>query len=181
VPDTPLLGCTLDLGVAEERLASIVRYLIKPFKRADLERTIVQGLGAVPSRVLLVDDDPDTVSLMRRMLLTSFPNTTVLTAGDGQGALAILREQHPDLLLLDVVLPDMDGWKLLDIKIADPAVRDIPVIMVSAQDLQNRPPNSPLLVAAMPEGISINKLLRCWQMVSRCLLQPERPLYQAPG
>ena len=181
VPDTPLLGCTLDLGVAEGRLASIVRYLIKPFKRADLERTIMQGLGAVPSRVLLVDDDPDTVSLMRRMLLTSFPNITVLTAGDGQGALAILREQLPDLLLLDVVLPDMDGWKLLDIKIADPAVRDIPVIMVSAQDLQNRPPNSPLLVAAMPEGISINKLLRCWQMVSRCLLQPERPLYQAPG
>jgi signal transduction histidine kinase/CheY-like chemotaxis protein len=180
VPDTPLLGCTLSVGLGDERLATVARYLIKPFKRSDLEQAVRDALGKEPLTVLLVDDDADTVRLVQRLLEVSFPEVTVYTASDGRSGLAALSAHRPDVLLLDVILPDMGGWALLEAKKGDAAVRDIPVIMVSAQDPQNRPPTSCYLVAAMPNGISLNRLLRCWQWVARCLQQPERSLYPEP-
>jgi len=179
--DTPIIGCSLDMGAERERWGGIDAYLVKPFKRADLQEAILTAVGQAPERLLLVDDDPDTLRLGRRLLGTSFPQATVEVATDGQSALQQLRAVDPDVLLLDVILPDMEGWDVLREMQDDPELENVPTVMVSAQDPLVGPPSSPYLMATMPRGISINRLLRCCQAVSRILLEPERSLRSEPA
>ena len=175
ISDTPLLGCTLDMGAGRERWAAISAYLVKPFRRADLEAAILQTIEHARQHLVGGRRYRHAASGLR-LLSTCFPEATLHVAGDGQSALDLMREVHPDVLLLDVILPDMDGWEVVGVAQADPELADVPVVMVSAQDPMSGPPTSPYLLVAMPQGISVNRLLRCCQSVSRILLQPERSL-----
>jgi adenylate cyclase len=85
-----------------------------------------------PARVLVVDDHP-TVRLMLSLGLQQ-QGFYVAEATTGEQALARLRAEPFDLVLLDIVMPEMDGHEVLAQMKADPALRDIPVIVVSAQD-----------------------------------------------
>lgn len=82
--------------------------------------------------VLVVDDEPDIRHLVRLNL--ELDGHDVVLAGDGAEALASLGEQRPDLLLLDVMMPNVDGWGVLEAVKAhdDPLVRAIPVLMLTA-------------------------------------------------
>ena len=83
-----------------------------------------------------------------------------------------LRSSVPDLMLLDVILPDTSGWELLECLQEDERARDIPVVFVSAQDLASRPLRTGFLLAAMGEGLSIQKLLRFSLGFSRLMFEP---------
>jgi len=81
---------------------------------------------------LLVDD-----SSTNNMLIKSYfeeENYTVLTAEDGPTALDILNSEMPDLILLDIMMPGMDGYQVLTKIKSNPVTRRIPVIVVSAKD-----------------------------------------------
>ncbi len=80
--------------------------------------------------ILVVDDDPLNRSILRRALERT--GHTVTTAEDGTEALAIVRERDVDLVLLDIVMPHLDGYHVLDEMKGDPTLRHIPVIMISA-------------------------------------------------
>jgi adenylate cyclase len=82
--------------------------------------------------ILVVDDDPLNRSILRRGLERQGHGVT--TAEDGLEALAAMRAGEVDLVLLDIVMPNLDGFGVLDAMKADPALRDIPVIMISAVD-----------------------------------------------
>ncbi|MBP6902727.1 MAG: response regulator [Burkholderiaceae bacterium] len=83
-----------------------------------------------PSTVLVVDDEPLNLAVMSRLLN---PHWRVLGARSGQAALSLLAQGHrPDLILLDVMMPELDGHEVLRRLRADPASRDIPVIFVTA-------------------------------------------------
>ena len=82
--------------------------------------------------VLIVDDAHDLALLFAQLLGDA--GYTTATAQTGQDALAQLQAQPPDLLLLDVNLPELDGFALAAMLKADPATATIPIIMVSAQD-----------------------------------------------
>jgi CheY-like chemotaxis protein len=97
----------------------------------------------------------------------------VATALSGKQALDELRSSLPDLMLLDIVMPVMDGWQVLEIKERDGTIRDIPVILVSAQDPRERPLASQALLATMDDGLSLSKLVRCSLEISALLLQPD--------
>jgi adenylate cyclase len=95
------------------------------------------GSQAVPltggrGEILVVDDDPLNRSILRRGLERQGHGVT--TAENGVEALAKLRAGDVDLVLLDIVMPLMDGYQVLDELKGDPALRDIPVIMISAVD-----------------------------------------------
>ncbi|MCH8864042.1 MAG: response regulator transcription factor [Chloroflexi bacterium] len=83
---------------------------------------------ASAAKILVVDDDPSLVSLIRWIL--NGKGYEVLQAGNGQEALRILFDQKPDLVLLDVVMPGMNGWQTCS-RIRE--VSDIPVIMLTGE------------------------------------------------
>jgi CheY-like chemotaxis protein len=81
--------------------------------------------------VLVVDDEPDVLLLCRVNL--EFEGYEVVEAADGHQALERIREAAPDVVLLDVMMPDMDGWQVLGAIKDDPALKDIPVVMLTAK------------------------------------------------
>jgi len=105
-------------------------YLIKPVSRAALLGAI-DALDRPVQSVLVADDDPEAVQLLARMLAASGRGYLVLRATRAGQALALLHSHHPDIILMDLVMPDMDGYQLLAVKAADPAIRDIATIIVS--------------------------------------------------
>ena len=82
-------------------------------------------------RILVADDDPVIV----RLLDVNFrlEGYEVDTAADGNEALAQAKEKHPDLILLDVMMPGVDGWETCRRLKEDPATADIPVVFLSAR------------------------------------------------
>lgn len=82
--------------------------------------------------VLYIDDKPENIALVRRILARR-PNTELVTATLGERGLELARERRPDLVLLDVELPDVGGVEVLRRLREDPATREIPVVVVSAE------------------------------------------------
>ena len=82
-------------------------------------------------RILVVDDEPDAIELIRFNLKAS--GYEVLTAEDGEEALAKARKFSPDMILLDVMLPEIDGLEVCKILRRDPATASLPIIMLTAK------------------------------------------------
>ena len=86
--------------------------------------------------VLIIDDDPTVSELMKRHLLRE--NYNVVVAPNGKDGVKLAREISPDVITLDILMPEMDGWSVLRTLKADPKVSDIPVIMASILDEKNK-------------------------------------------
>jgi two-component system response regulator VicR len=82
-------------------------------------------------RVICVEDEAEMIDLIR--LILSRKGFEVIGANGGKQGLEMIREQKPDLVLLDLMMPDMDGWEVYQQVKADEATRDIPVIVVTAK------------------------------------------------
>jgi len=80
-------------------------------------------------KVLVVDDEPNVRRLLRSILSNNF---IVIEAGDGQQAVDITNAQKPDVILMDMMMPKMDGLTACHMIKKDPATKSIPVIMVTA-------------------------------------------------
>lgn len=81
--------------------------------------------------ILVVDDEEDIRSLLEMQVAGD--GYHVVLAGDGAEGLQQVQDQHPDLVLLDVVMPVMDGLQMLERLRADPTTRDLPVIALSGR------------------------------------------------
>jgi two-component system alkaline phosphatase synthesis response regulator PhoP len=82
------------------------------------------------AKILAVDDEPELTDLMQYHLLRA--GHTVTTAANGWEALDCIRRERPDLILLDLMLPDLDGFGVCEILRRDPRTATIPIIIVSA-------------------------------------------------
>ena len=169
---TPIIGCSVPRSVERATSVGALGHLVKPVVRAHLQKAL-QSVGKSVERVLVVDDDPDTLQLLNRMLLVCDGTLQVATASSGREALAEIRRTRPDLMLLDIVMPDMDGWQVLESLRQDQAIGTIPAFFLSAQDPADQPLTSRVLVTTMDEGLSLSKLLRCSLEISALLLKPE--------
>ena len=83
------------------------------------------------SRVLVVDDDADVRGLVRELFERD--GAQVREAKDGREALRLIYDVHPDVILLDVTMPEMDGWQTLE-RIRD--ITEVPVLMLTARDTE---------------------------------------------
>ncbi len=83
-------------------------------------------------KILIVDDEPFNVDYLEQELEDS--NYTILTASNGRDALDQVRREQPDLILLDIMMPIMDGFEVLAHLQADPVLRNIAVIIISAMN-----------------------------------------------
>ena len=85
-------------------------------------------------RVLVVDDEPNIAKIVKKQLEVS--GYEVVVAGDGEMALTKVREDHPEIILLDVMLPKRNGYEVLGILKQDEQFKRIPVIMLTARAQQ---------------------------------------------
>nr|MCU0507767.1 response regulator [Anaerolineae bacterium] len=115
-------------------------YLTKPIELATLASALDQRwLAPTPDRpvrkFLVVDDDPDTLDMHARIVQDRSPANQVYKARNGLEALRVLQEERIDLVLLDLMMPEMDGFEVLEAMRDRPSARDVPVIVVTGQTL----------------------------------------------
>ncbi len=116
-----------------------------------LPPTIHQGkseglLGALDQldkrvkRIVIIEDNPDAARLLRRILQTR-GDYQINEAHSGSEGLALIQATHPDLILLDLMIPDMDGFSVLDELKADEELKNVPVIVITAKELNRHERN----------------------------------------
>jgi CheY-like chemotaxis protein len=110
-----------------------VEHLTKPVDPVRLLQTLEAIAGGARRDVLVVDDDPSTRNLCRRILTRE--GWKVREAADGAGGLEQLSVQRPTLMLLDLMMPGMDGFEVLERLQAMPDLSDLPVIVITSKDL----------------------------------------------
>ncbi len=111
-----------------------VDYIVKPFSKDKLLAAVRRALAPLPpvgsQRILVVDDDPDTLKLMEEAL--HLHGYEIRTARDGREALERVAEHTPDLLLLDMKMPGVDGYEVIRRLKAMEATRGIPIVVITA-------------------------------------------------
>jgi len=82
-------------------------------------------------KIICVEDEPEMIDLIK--LILTRKGFDVLGANGGAAGLALIQKEMPDLVLLDLMMPEMDGWQVYQQLKADEATQDIPVIVVTAK------------------------------------------------
>ena len=134
----PVISCPLPSWRHLDALRGATAYVVKPVTREKL----ISALSTLPERpqtVLVVDDDRHLLRLVSRLLATIAPETKVLEASSSQEALTILRAHRPDLLLLDLRMPEMSGEDLLQEMRREEAIAATPVIVMSGRRIELEP------------------------------------------
>ena len=125
---------------AETPPCPIADYVSKPYTEARLldavRRAVWLWRFRTPPRVLIADDEPDTVDI----LSTVFRHEGFITleAKNGAEALDLTQREHPDVIILDIAMPRVDGWQALKALKGDARVCDIPVVMLTGVALSPR-------------------------------------------
>jgi DNA-binding response OmpR family regulator len=149
----------------------------------------VNDPDALPGRVLIVDDAPANVKLLEDMLV--YHGFEVEVAGDGEAALERLRTWSPDLILLDIMLPGVDGYSVCRTVRSDPRHAMLPIVMVTALDAReervkgleagaddflSKPVNPPELLARVRSLLRIRRLYETVQRQAEQLAAWNRTL-----
>ncbi len=103
------------------------------YGHAEFHFALMSPAPETPSarRILCIEDEPEMIDLIR--LILGRRGFEVAGATGGKAGLQAVRETSPDLVLLDLMMPDMDGWEVYQQMKADEATRNIPVIVVTAR------------------------------------------------
>ncbi len=169
---TPVVTCCVPGKNEAAEDLGVVDYLVKPLARETLLSALAR-LGDDIQTVLLVDDEPEALHLFARMLLSAERGFRVLRANNGQQALSLLHERRPDVMLLDLLMPCVDGFQVLAEKNEDPTLRDIPVVVISARDPMGEPIVSKALTVTRDDGLSMREIVTSIQAIGE-ILSPER-------
>ncbi|WP_223423800.1 ATP-binding response regulator [Tateyamaria pelophila] len=131
--ETPVILATIvadrDMGLA----FGAVEHLTKPIDPAKLIATLDAIASGQEKDVLIVDDDAATRNLFRRSLTRE--GWTVREASDGKRALSLLEHSKPTLMVLDIMMPNVDGFDVLKSIRSNERLADLPVIVVTSKDL----------------------------------------------
>jgi threonine synthase len=99
--------------------------------------TALERLDDRVQSIAIIEDEPDARVLLRRILHHQ-RKYNIHEAADGISGINLIRAEKPDLILLDLMMPGIDGFTVLDMMKADKELRDIPVIVITAKDLTSR-------------------------------------------
>jgi len=132
--DIPIIVCSI-MSEADKGLSmGVADYLVKPVTEQELLDALIrlEQPGAI-GHVLIVDDNPDDRKLLRRILEDA--GYKVQEAPGGAEAISIIHADPPNLVVLDLMMPDVDGFAVLENLKMNQLTRDIPVVVVTAKEL----------------------------------------------
>jgi CheY-like chemotaxis protein len=107
--------------------------------------------------ILVVDDDPAILDLIAQVLLEE--GYEVLAVSNGQTAVDLARKVHPHLILLDLMMPQMNGWQVTAALKSDPQTRAIPILLLSARREMARTANELGVTAYLEKPFDLDDLL----------------------
>ena len=110
--------------------------MLKPLDPIAVRDALNRVIGSTVRRqkhVLVIDDDPNVADMLRQFLPES--DFKLDSALDGVAGLQAIEANRPDILLLDIIMPRLDGFGVIDRVRANPQTRDLPIIVISAKDL----------------------------------------------
>ena len=132
--DIPVVVLSIICDQGKSERSGCTDYLEKPIDKNRLISVIDGLVGSIASPVVLVaDDDRDIVDLLTRTLKQR--GYAVMGAYDGKEAMAAVARTRPDAVLLDIRMPIMDGYEVLEALKTDPETQDIPVVIMSAYQI----------------------------------------------
>lgn len=158
--DAMIVRCPLPDWKKHFQWAEVANVLRKPITARELHGAIAQS-GVTVKRLLIVEDDPDMVQMLRRILSTHPGIETYLEAQNGIAALQMMAAARPDIVLLDITLPEMNGYQVLSKMAEDPQLADIPVIIVSgtADDYMTEALEG-AITFSRPGGFKFNEIIQ---------------------
>ena len=127
----PIILCPLVGPQHLGQALGVKDYLVKPITREALV-ALLNRLDSDIRRILVIDDDPRMASLLTRLLQTDTREYEIIWANNGQEGLSKMQEQLADLVLMDLSMPEMDGYSLLAQMQQDPYLCCIPVVVITA-------------------------------------------------
>jgi len=135
--DVPVVIVSIVADARKGFSLGAAQVLQKPVSRAELasvlDRLGLTGAETPASKVLVIDDDPKALELIATCL--AGPDTYVLPALGGKRGIELARRERPDLMVLDLLMPEVSGFDVVEALKADPATSGIPIIIVTSKDV----------------------------------------------
>ena len=129
----PVIVCTVESGRSTAQTLGATEFLAKPFTGDQLREAVARQLSAERASVLVVDDD---IALRRLVIETLARDGSELReAADGREALAMIAVRKPDVLVLDLQMPELDGFAVLDRLLERAETRQLPVVVLTGREL----------------------------------------------
>ncbi len=174
--DVPIITCSLPRMAEQGRFQGVISYLVKPIAPEALATAMRNVERDGETTVLLVDDDPDAVDLLERMLTLIPRPYNILKAYDGLQALQQMQQIVPDVVFVDLVMPGVDGSELIARMRAEERTCKVPVVVVSAQGwIEDNATLGTLIGVSCREPLSLSTGIQCL----KALLDALPPRYLA--
>ncbi len=131
----PVVVCSIIEDRFRATQLGAAEYLVKPVIKPDL-LSVLESVGQLRGsvkKVLVIDDHADDILLIRRILEAR--DCLVLSAVNGEEGLAVIHRNRPDLVVLDLTMPKIDGFAVLEMLATDADFADLPIIVITAREL----------------------------------------------
>ena len=170
----PTIRCPICYSMDDvARRMNVRDYLVKPINGKQLEVSLAR-LGAPVHRVLIADDDPEVVRLIARMLRSISSSIEAVLCYGGAEAIAEARKARPDAVILDLLMPGIDGYAVIQALQGDPSLREVPVIVVTAKGLEEESTIVDRFEISRPGGLVVGEAMRCLKASLEALREPTR-------
>jgi signal transduction histidine kinase/DNA-binding response OmpR family regulator len=173
----PVLSCPLHTMRSFGEELGVVEYLLKPVSRDRLRVALLaaarrrgadrsagggrDGASRSRRRVLVAEDDPEMGRLLVQTVRSCAKTADVWLAPDGAACLELVESVQPDVLLLDLLMPRVDGYGVLAKLRADERFRDLPVIIISAKGNREETVSAGTIAISRADGLSVAEAVRC--------------------
>lgn len=166
----PTFGCPVRTREAIATSLRATDYLAKPVGREHLARAL-RRLGRPVRTIAVIEDDTEMRAMLSRMLRSISRRSSVYEVSDGTDGLRLIRESRPDVVLLDLFMPGLDGYAVIEAIQNDPNLKNIAVIVVSA-----RGPAEELAIGKVEisryDGLSVGEAMSCLGASLQAVLHP---------
>lgn len=136
-PELAQLPLMLYANFASEiNQSGLTNILLKPFSGQTLQ-ALLEALRPANSEggVLIVDDDVEMLDMYQQLIQSALPGLPIHRVASGQAALALLKELVPNLVIIDLVMPEIDGFEVIEWLRTNPSTRNVPVLAISGMVL----------------------------------------------